>query len=322
MPKSRVAIIGLGQVGGSIGLALKKANLEIEIVGHDKDPGVSGKAQKRGAVDSTKWNLIDACDGAGLIILALPLDGIRATLDALKPHLVPGTLITDTATTKVPVLEWATSLPVGVHFVGGNPVIKPSRVTTEHGIEGASADFFQEATYCLVAAPAASGEAIDTMANWASALGAKPYFIDAAEHDGLMAGVQHLPTLLAATLASVTMQSTGWRELAKLASSDFRTATEIVPVDDKSAREQVLAHRDDILRWMDLVADRLQSVREMLEKQDAAGLEAMFKTIAVERAKWLAGAVEEKSQVDWDSTKMSPARLFLGGLADAGKKKR
>ncbi len=323
MAKSRITIIGLGLIGGSIGLALKKANLDVEIIGHDKDPGVSSKAQKRGAVDGTKWNLIDACDGAGMIILALPLDSIASTLDALKPHLATGTIITDTATSKVSVLDAAQSLPTGAQFVGGNPVLKPNRAKMEHGIDVADADLFQDATWCLVAAPAATGEAIDTMANFAGMLGAKPYFIDAAEHDGLMTGVTHLPMLLATTFGAATMTSPGWRELGKLASGDFRVATEIVSDDPKTAREQLLTHRQDLLRWLDVMGEQLQTVRQMIEREDAAGIEAMVKTVATERAKWQSGTLDENpSSVNWEDTKLNPARMFLGGLADAGKKRK
>src|SRR5574341_923228 len=148
MPRSRVTIVGLGLIGGSMGLALKKSGIDLEIVGHDKDSSAANRAQKRGAVDTTKWNLIDACEGAGLIILAIPLDGIRDTLIALKPYLEPGVIVSDTATTKVPLIKWAAQLPEGVHLIGGDPVLKPSRAPG-HGIDAADADLFQGATYCL-----------------------------------------------------------------------------------------------------------------------------------------------------------------------------
>lgn len=323
MAKSRIAIVGLGLIGGSIGLALKKANLEVEIIGHDKDPGVSAKAQKRGAVDATKWNLIDACDGAGLIILALPLDSIASTLDALKPHLAPDTIVTDTANSKVAVLNAVKNLANVTQFVGGNPVIKPSRAKSERGIEAADADLFQDATWCLVAAPTATGATIDTVTNFVGLIGAKPYYMDAAEHDGLMTGVQHLPVLLSAVFASTTMTSAGWRELAKVASGDFRMATELVPTDPKTAREQLLAHRDDLIRWMDVLSVQLQTMRELVQREDAAALEAMFKTVLAERDKWHAGKLDESTTpVNWEETKYNPARLFLGSLADAGKKRK
>src|SRR5512135_1823647 len=110
MAKPRITIVGLGRIGGSIGLALKQANADLEIIGHDKDSRTAGLAQKRGAVDKTEWNLLNACDGAGLVVLALPLGAIRDTLKVLGNELQPGVIVTDTATTKTPVLEWAGAL--------------------------------------------------------------------------------------------------------------------------------------------------------------------------------------------------------------------
>jgi len=321
MAKSRVTIIGLGLIGGSVGLALKKSKLEIEIIGHDKDPGVAGRARKRGAVDKTEWNLINACDSAGLIVLAIPLDGIKETLSALKAYVQPGTIITDTATSKVPVLEWAKDLPGGVEFVGGNPVISANRDLAGHGIDAADAALLQGATYCLIPAVNASPQAIDMLTSFVNLLGAKPYFIEAAEHDGLMAGVQHFPAFLATAYAASIVQSQGWRERGKLAGAAFRAATELVPEDKQTAREQFLSHRVDLTRWIDLSIAKLREMREMLAREDAAAVEALIQAIADERAKWLSGKLDSDGMSpEMESIQNQTARLFLGGLTDRQRK--
>lgn len=304
-----------------MGLALKKSGVELEVIGHDKDTGAASRAQKRGAVDSTKWNLIDACEGAGLIVLAIPLDGIKQTLDALKPYLQPGVILTDTAMTKVPVLEWANELGVGVHYIGGDPILKRSAANGAHGIDAADAELFHGATYCLTPANGAAPEAIETMSNFVALLGAKPYFIDAVEHDGLMAGTRHLPMLLASALAAATMDSPSWRERSKLASTDFRTATELAPSNPQAARDELMAHRQALIAWTDALIEKLTELRGMLERQDTAALESVIEKIASQRAKWLSGASAEDSvPVDWDAAQFNVSRLFIGGLADRGKK--
>ncbi len=324
MAKTKIAIIGLGLIGGSIGLALKKSKIEAEIVGHDKDFGVAGRAQKRGAVDKTDWNLISACQEASLIILAIPLDAIRSTFEALKPYLAPGVIVTDTATTKVPVMEWAKELPSGVHFIGGDPALSPRKVVAGHGIDQAEAEMLQEASYCLTPSVTAEPAAIQTVSNFVTLVGAKPYFIDAAEHDGLMAGVQHLPALLATALGAATMRSQGWRELGKLAGSNFRTATELLPPNGKTAREQFLAHRSDLMHWIDVMQQNLRDLRGLLEAQDEEMLETLVENLNTERDRWLSGNLEESGPaVNWqEATQSSLSRLFLGGLADRGKKTR
>jgi prephenate dehydrogenase len=324
--KSRIAIVGLGRIGGSIGLALKKAQIDAEIVGHDKNTEIAHRAQKRGAVDKTEWNLHGACEGASFVILALPVDAIKDTLDVLKLSLVPGVIVTDTATTKVPVLEWAKGLPEGVQFVGGDPALNPRRPaapSATHGIDAADADLFQGATYALAAATTASPAAIDTVSNFVTILGAKPYFIDAAEHDGLMAGVQHLPALMATALEAVTMQSQGWHELGKLAGMDYRTAVDLAPQDAKTAREQFLAHREDLVRWIDTLQVQLREMRGMVERGDAKAIESLVEKVSGEYDRWLSGNSDEgAAKVDWQSAGGGIGRLFLGGLADRSKKTR
>jgi len=323
MAKSRVTIVGLGLIGGSMGLALKRSKLDIQVIGHDKDLGIAGRAQKRGAVDATKWNLIDACDGAGMVVLALPVDAIKDTLAALKPHLVPGVIVTDTATTKVPVLEWAKDLPEGVHFIGGDPVIKPDRIGKETGIDAADADLFKDATYCVIPSERAPAPAIDTFTAAVSLLGAKPYFVDAAEHDGLMAGVQHLPAALATAFLSATVRSQGWREMGRLASVNYQAATGLAPQDGATAREQFLAHRVDLMRWIDTVIAELGELRGMIEREDASALEALVESIAEERAKWLGGKLDDVGpSVNMQSIQFNPARLLIGGLADRPPRKK
>jgi prephenate dehydrogenase len=324
MAKSRIAIIGLGLIGGSIGLALKKGKLDIEIVGHDKDLGVAGRALKRGAVDKTEWNLLNACDNAGLIVLALPLAAIANTLTALKLYVQPGVIITDTATSKVPVLECAQDLPRGVEFVGGNPVIHAQRVVTGRGIDAADAALLQGATYCLVPSVTASPQAIDTLTGFVNLLGAKSYFIEAAEHDGLMVGVQHFPAFLATAYAAAVIQSQGWRERGKLAGAAFRAATELAPEDKQTAREEFFSHREDLTRWIDLTIAKLREMREMLGRDDTAAVEALVQTVGDERAKWLSGKLDDAStpEPERESIQSQTARLFLGGLANRQKKPR
>jgi prephenate dehydrogenase len=319
MAKSRVTIVGLGLIGGSIGLALKNSKLDIQVVGHDKDHGAAGSAQKRGAVDTTKWNLIDACDGAGLIVLAIPIDGIKDTFSALKTSLAPGTVIADTATTKVPVLEWAKELSEGVSFVGTNPILRSERIGG--GIDAASADLFKGATFCLVPSPTASHAAVDTVASLAEIVGAKPFFVDAAEHDGLMAAVEHLPALLSTMLQAATMRSRGWREMARLAGSKFRAASALAP-DPNTARDAFLAHRVDLVRWIDEMTNELAEVRGILERQDADALAKLVESVEEERDRWLSGKLEpDESGAEFQAIEMNPARLFLGGLADRPKKR-
>jgi prephenate dehydrogenase len=325
MPKPRITIVGLGRIGGSIGLALQKANADLEIVGHDKDSRAAGQAAKRGAVDKTEWNLLNACTGAGLIVLALPLGAIRDTLAVLARELPAGVIVTDTASTKASVLEWARILPRDVHFVGGDPVIPPSRVDDAgaKGIEAADAALFQNAVYCLTPSLTASAEAVNTMVAFVGLLGARPLFLDAAEHDGLITGAQHLAYILSATLLQATTASGGWRDLAKLAGYDYLHATALASRDPEAQRDIMLHHKEDLTRWIDASIETLKELKAAIVRGDADQLDSLFKSMVEAREAWLAGQVGAQP-IAMETGALSDAtmRMFLGGLVPSGGKKK
>ncbi len=200
-----------------MGLALRNANLTSAVVGHDIDRSVAGKAKKVGAVDRTDWNLLSACDGADLVILATPVDAIEPTLEAIGPELRPGCVVIDTATIKEPVMAWAAAmLPDGIHFVGGDPLPGPAAAGLS-GVDAARADLLENALFCVVPSPSANEEAVKLAIDLVQIFGAKPLFLDAVEHDGLVAAVEHLPMILALALTETLVHQPAWRELRKVA---------------------------------------------------------------------------------------------------------
>jgi len=281
MAKTKITIVGLGLVGCSIGLALGRGTRNYEIVGHDKEPKAASAARKRKAVDRTDWNLINACEGASIIILALPVTAIRDTLQAIAPYLEPGCLLTDTASLKAPVLRWAEEiLPENVHFVGGDPVI--SAVGT--GAEAASADLLREALYCLCPSPKAAPDAVRLASNLVERLGA---FLDAAEHDGLMAAVDHLPAVLAAVLLRTTTTSASWRDMRKLAGGQYESATQFASETPAIFRDACLNNRQNIVHWIDVLMETLQEWKEIIISGDANRIEAAFDEVMEARRHWL-----------------------------------
>src|SRR4029453_2846858 len=122
--KKRIAIIGTGLIGGSLGLALKAARLPgLEIIGHDSDRSAPSPAAKLGAIDRAEHNLQRAVEGAGMVIIAVPVLTVREVMRQIAPHMTEGVVVTDTTSTKAHVMRWAKeSLPEYVHFVGGHPL--------------------------------------------------------------------------------------------------------------------------------------------------------------------------------------------------------
>ncbi|MGC9335749.1 MAG: prephenate dehydrogenase [Anaerolineae bacterium] len=312
--KPRITIVGLGAVGGAIGLALRQAEAASLIVGHDRDRLVSNEAKKLGAVDKVHWNLISACEDADLVILAIPLDGIEDTLVAIGPTLRPGCVVMDTAAVKGQVLAWAAeSLAESTHFVGANPILS-SRLLGLGGIGSARADLFQNGVFCIVPSPTAGAEAVKLVTDLVSILGAKPLFLDAAEHDGLLAAVSQLPAVLSLALLEMAIHQPAWRELRKVAGPAFESGTHLV---DASPAGVYMSNQENILRWIDTLADSLDSVRSLVAEGDEAELDQRIAQAWQERQKWLS----ERNIGDWSEgpTPQMPSRagvfdMLLGGF--------
>jgi len=297
----RVTIVGLGATGQSLGLALRQAMPDGEIVGHDRDPDVARAATKAGAVSRAHWNLISACEHSALVLLALPTRECLATLEALQSELPPGTIVTDTAPLKLPLARWAAAhLSGDVHFVGGHPlapVTKPD------------ARAFVGSTYCLTPNPDTAPEAVESISRVVEAIGAQPAFLDPVEHDGLIwelegAGALAVALSLAGLAEASGRLDAGW--LAQAASADalalasrgedllagvgseadWHTARAAL-VQLRGAVDALLRRLDDDPSLAAEVADslregRAQSLRDRRETGTAAGKE----TPSTSQASW------------------------------------
>ena len=316
MPKPRITIVGLGLIGGSIGLALHQAGDDYEVVGHDREHAVAGKARKRGAVSKAEWNLISACEKADLIVIATPVMAIKETLTAIAPHLKSGCLITDTANIKGPVMAWAKEiLPDTVSFVGGNPVIRQEG-SLPTGIEGASADLFQGGLYCLTPSPETAPQAVQLATDLVHLLGATPFFLDATEHDGLVAAVDHLPFVLSAALLGATTQSPAWRGMRRLAGDAFQSAAHFSSGDAAIYRDACLTNGQNVVRWLDACLVRLKELREVIAAQEAEKLEKIFEEAMSARDEWLKdkaeGRWEQVGEISTGIPRQSFLRRFIG----------
>lgn len=280
----RITIIGLGLIGGSIGLALKQARGNgIEIVGHDLNPEAAAKAMVLGAIDKTARTLASATEKADLILIATPVMAIKQILSQIAPSLPGGCIITDTASTKEQVIQWAQEfLPSTVSFIGGHPVA--GKETS--GIDGAEAHLFTGCTYCLIPGPNVTQQASEELVELVNLIGAKPFFIDAARHDEFVAAISHLPILLSAALVSATTKSPSWPDFSKLAATGFRDLSRLASGNPEVNRDICLTNQAAIVRWIDAYINQLQAYRRLI----IDGSEELGKAFAQAREarqKWL-----------------------------------
>jgi prephenate dehydrogenase len=288
MTRPKVTIIGLGLIGASIGMALREAESDFQLVGHDKDGAVSKKARDMGAVEKTEWNLVSATEGADLVIMATPTMAIKETFEAIAPYLSPDCVVTDTSSVKVQVLQWADDLlPQTVHFVGGDPMVS----SDDTGIDAARADLFTGATYCIVPSLRAHPAAVELVTSMVRSVGAFPFFLGAAEHDGQIVGVEHLPMMAATALLMTTTQSSAARDISRLPSRTFWRATHLSSTDPATYRDICLTNSENISRWIDLYIERLKDLQQRLSAADAETWENLFAELINERARWQRGRV-------------------------------
>ncbi len=255
---NRVAIIGLGLIGGSMGLALRKAAAAQQVVGYDLGRGVTERARKIGVLDQAYETLADAVRGADLVILATPVGAMHALLQQIAASVTPGTVITDVASTKAQVMAWAEELlPTTVSFVGGHPMTGKEL----SGVEAADAELFKNHVYCLTPDAQTRPVAVSKVSSLVEILGARVRFLDAAQHDKQVAAVSHLPFLASIALVDTVADHASWGDVSLLAANGFRDMSRLAAGNPEMYRDICLTNGESITQWLDEYIETLQALR-------------------------------------------------------------
>jgi len=311
MSEPKLTIVGLGVVGSSLGLALRKTQPEFTIVGHDKDSALARKAQDMGAVEKWERNLISAVEEAELVVIATSVPDVRKVLESTAPYLAENCVVTDTSSIKSQILDWAEELlPDTVHFVGGHPLV----VGDSQDQEAATADFFAGATYCIVPSARAHPAAIELVTSMVRAVGAEPFFLDVAEHDGQVAGVEHLPMIMSAALLLSTTHAPSWRDLRRLPGETFWRATEFPSSEPEPVREVIFANKENISRWIDSYVDSLREIQDRLADDDEESWGALIEEVMDSRIRWLKGRGTPEEEVEGRSMEELRSMTSLGSM--------
>src|SRR6266516_2255875 len=278
----RVAIIGLGLIGGSIGLALHKAKAVQQVVGYDLGKGISSHARKIGAIDEPYSAIDDAVRGAELIILATPVGAMRSLLQSIAPVATPGAVVTDVASTKAQVISWAEEfLPSSVSFVGGHPMTGKEL----SGVEAADASLFQGHIYCLTPTARTRPVAINKVSALIEALGARVRFLEPAEHDGQVAGISHLTFVASIALMNTVAEGPAWGDAAMLAAGGFRDISRLAAGNPEMYRDICLKNGEALTRWLNEYIATLTTLRNRIAEHDRS-LDETFSEAQQLRLEW------------------------------------
>ena len=325
----QITIIGLGQIGASMGLSLAAHKDSILRVGHDKKMEIEREALKKGAFDKVEHNLADAVKDARLVVLAIPFSQVRETLEFIAPDLKQGTVVLDTSPVKSDVTKSAKELlPDGCYYVGLAPALNPEALhNLQFGLDAARPDLFANSVFLVNTPPGTPEEALVLAIDFIRLLGVEPLLADLGESDGLMTTAHLLPQLVAASLLNATIDQPGWQDARKMAGRAYAAVTAGLAYQDEidSLRLSVLHNRANVVRSLDVTIAALRALRDDIENGDDDGVAARLESALEGRQRWL----NERMAADWKGETQSEAldmpsfseRLFGGMFEKKSRKK-
>jgi len=258
----RVGIVGLGLIGGSLGLALRRLGGAVEVRGVAHHAEGVAAAQQRGAVDRASTDLRDLAD-CGIVVVATPISQIRSVLEHLAGVVRRDAIVTDVASVKRPVLEWARCLPEPAHFLGGHPVAGKER----SGLRESDATLFRGETWIFTPNDGQNLTPFDEWFRLVRAIGARPRTLPAEAHDRQMAFLSHLAFTISTAYAQTVRPAAdpelggpGYRGMVRLAEGDATLYADITAT-----------NRGPLVEAIDRFADVLRDYRDRIDRGDRVG---------------------------------------------------
>ncbi len=283
----KLVVCGVGLIGGSFALALRRAGAVGRIVGVGRSPAALERARALGVIDDIAEGWADALDGADLVLLATPVGQMDAVMAAMAPHLQPGTVVTDAGSTKRDIV---TAIhrhfgPQLAHVVPAHPIAGAER----SGVEAACAELFAGRKVVVTPLPHNDPAAVERVRAVWRACGATVVDMSPQDHDRVFAAVSHLPHLLAFGLVDDLAARDNSELLFSHAASGFRDFTRIAGSHPEMWRDICVANRVALLDELDTYLAELARLRALLAAGDGAALEAVFERARRARNAWAEG---------------------------------
>ncbi len=271
---NRLAIIGVGLIGGSLALALRRQGMVGEVVGIGRGEANLRRGVELGVIDRYSLDPCEGVRGADLIFIATPVCTIAGIIARIAPFLSPGAIVTDGGSVKEEIVAASEPLmPSGTFFVGGHPI-----AGTEHsGVEAAFADLYENRRCILTPTPQTDPTALALVSRIWEAAGSQVVLMDVHKHDRVLAAISHLPHMVAYSLVNAVGGYDRFDEsILRYSAGGFRDFTRIASSDPVMWRDIALMNREALLEMMDFFADSLSHLRRLVAAGESDGLERFF----------------------------------------------
>ena len=262
----KLAIIGLGLMGGSLGLAARRRGLADEVCGYARREANRQEALAAGAVDTVCETPADAIRGAELIVVCLPVYAICDIVESCRDRFEPGCVVTDVGSTKAEIMATLTPLFDGIPatFIGSHPIAGSDAA----GMTAARDDLYDDAM--VVITPPGQPEAnADRVVDFWQTLGAKTAVMPAERHDAVMAGTSHLPHLVAAMLVDTVCRH---NDVGPYCGTGFRDTTRVAGGSEEIWHDIIKSNQTAVLAELDAFSDVVNRVRSLVRDSDFASL--------------------------------------------------
>lgn len=280
LPFGTVAIVGVGLIGGSLGMALKSRRLARRVVGVGRSRERLELARALGAVDGVETDLAVGVGGADVVVLCTTVGHILESLPTILAEARPDAVVTDVGSTKGMIVARAGGAP---RFVGGHPMAGSEQA----GVEAAAATLFEEATWAITPADGADAEATRVVEAMARSVGASTLTLTPGAHDAMLAVTSHLPHVLASALMRRAVAARADHpETAQLTAGSFADATRVAASPPEIWRDVCLTNRDALLDALRGFRGELALLEEAVAGGDAARVEAFFAAGAAAKRGW------------------------------------
>lgn len=282
----QAAIIGVGLIGGSLGMILRRKTLADQVVGVGRRVENLKTAVALGAIDRYVADPQEGVVGADLVVLATPVDTYERHLHEWAHRLVPGAIVSDVGSVKGPLVERSeATMPAGVHFVGAHPIAGKEKT----GVAAGSDQLFKGARCILTPTKRTDPTAFDRVKQLWEEAGSIVLTMDPHIHDQILGAVSHLPHVVAFALmnalADLRDQQVPSLDLTGHSGGGLRDTTRIAASSPEMWRDIFLWNRDNVVSYIDRYAGALEELKQLIKTGDAAGIEKLLERAKGEREK-------------------------------------